>query len=106
MSRARTGSIVKRKDRPGLWARVSYVDENSKVKATWKKVENRSEGQRVIKEMLRKIDDHGARIIEGERMTFGQLADIYEEQKLVEPVYKGETRISGMRSWKHQRYYL
>lgn len=30
MPRQRTGCVIQRKDRPGWWARISYVDEKGK----------------------------------------------------------------------------
>lgn len=33
-------------------------------------------------------------------MTFAQLADQYEKRKVFAPVYKGETEVAGMRSFK------
>src|SRR5262245_49458947 len=102
MPRERQGSIKTRKDRPGLWARVSYVDETGRRRVIQRKVASKTEGKALLKKLLREIEDDGARIIDGERMTFGKLADIYTDHKLKPPVYKGETRVSGMRSWKNQ----
>ncbi|MGH9836361.1 MAG: tyrosine-type recombinase/integrase [Blastocatellia bacterium] len=102
MPRERKGSIVKRKDRPGLWARVSYQDETGRQRVIQRKVANRTEGKALLKQLLREIEDDGARVFDGERMNFQKLADVYTDHKLQPPVYNGETRVSGMRSWKHQ----
>jgi integrase len=102
MPRERKGSIGKRKDRPGLWSRVSYTDETGRHRVLQRKVANRTEGRETLKRLLREIEDDGARIIDGERMTFNELAETYKDHKLKPPVYKGETRVSGMRSWKNQ----
>src|SRR5262245_46158705 len=103
MSREKTGSIVRRKDRPGLWVRVKYKDEDGKEKVLQRKVETRTEGKTLIKKLLRKIEDHGTKIIDGERLTFTKLADIYRERKLQPPVYKGDTKVSGLRSYESLR---
>jgi integrase len=102
MPRAREGSIIKRKDRPGLWARISYIDESGRRRVIQRKVASRTEGNALLKKLLRKIEDDGTRVIEGEKLTFQTLAESYTEHKLQPPVYKGETRVSGMRSWKSQ----
>lgn len=102
MPRDRKGSIGKRKDRPGLWARVSYKDETGRRRVIQRKVANRTEGNLLLKKLLREIEDDGARVFDGARMTFKKLAEVYTDHKLQPPAYKGETRVSGMRSWKHQ----
>lgn len=102
MPRERQGSIVKRKDRPGLWARVSYKDETGRQRVIQRKVASRTEGKALLKQLLREVEEDGARVFDGARLTFGKLAEIYTEHKLQPPEYKGETRVSGIRSWKHQ----
>src|SRR5262245_53536656 len=102
MPRDREGSIIKRKDRPGLWARVTYTDETGRRRVLQRKVASRTEGREVIKKLLREIEDEGPRIVDGERLTFEKLAEEYTNHKIKPPVYKGETRVSGMRSWKNQ----
>ncbi len=103
MPREKTGSIVKRKDRTGLWVRVKYKDESGQEKVIQRKVETRTEGRLVIKKLLRQIEDHGTKIIDGERLTFTKLADIYRERKLQPPTYKGDTKVSGLRSYESLR---
>lgn len=103
MSRERTGS-VKFDDQRGLYvARVTYTDEQGKRRDLRRTAETKPEASRALRRLLRNLDDHGGRIVDGARMTFNELADIYAERKLVEPVYKGETRVSGLRSWRAQR---
>lgn len=45
-------------------------------------------------------------VIDGSRMTFSQLASHYSESRLTEPEYHGDRKISGLRSWEHQRSLL
>src|SRR5262249_32280704 len=87
---------------PGIWHTAKYTDETGRRRVIQRKVDSKTEGKALLKKLLREIEDDGARIIDGERMTFGKLADIYTDHKLKPPVYKGETRVSGMRSWKNQ----
>lgn len=103
MAREKTGCIVKRKDRPGLWVRVKYKDAEGKEKVIQRKVDTRTEGKLVIKKLLREIEDHGAKIIDGDRLTFAKLAEQYKERKLQPPTYKGETKVSGLRSYESLR---
>lgn len=106
MGRQRTG-YVKFDDQRKVWVmRLTYVDEQGKRKDIRKTVENKTAGNQELKKTMRALDDHGGRIIDGARLTFGELADVYQEKKLIAPVYKGETRVAGLRSWKCQRGYL
>ncbi len=100
MPRQKTGSIVKRKDRPGLWVRLPYKDEFGKQHVIQRKVENRTEGGKLLKSLMREIEQHGVKIVDGDRMTFSQLLSEYEKRKVFAPVYKGETKVAGMRSHK------
>jgi len=46
MPRERKGYIGKRKDRPGLWARVTYTDETMRGRVIQRKVTSRTVGRR------------------------------------------------------------
>ncbi|MCI0336563.1 MAG: hypothetical protein L0226_03220 [Acidobacteria bacterium] len=56
MPRERTGSIGKRKDRPGLWVRVKYRDDQGRLKVLQRKVDTRTEGKTLIKKFLRETE--------------------------------------------------
>ncbi|HYE72669.1 MAG TPA: site-specific integrase [Blastocatellia bacterium] len=59
-----------------------------------------------IKKLLREIEYHGPQIITGERMTFSELARIYEERKLIAPQYQGDVKIAGLRAYKSYKQRL
>jgi integrase len=103
MPRQRTGCVIQRKDRPGWWARLTYVDRAGKRRVLQRKAENRTEAKTLLKQMLRKLDDHGVEIIEGDKLRFSELAKIYEERKLTPPKYQGDVRVSGLRSYQSQK---
>lgn len=103
MPRQNTGCIVKRKDRPGLWVRVQYRDENGSKRVLQRKVETRTAGKLVMKKLMRVIEDHGVTFLDGDRMTFAKLAEQYNEKKLQPPTYKGETKVGGLRSYDSLR---
>jgi hypothetical protein len=58
------------------------------------------------KKLLRDLEDHGEKIIDGDKLKFAKLAERYSAHKLKPPIYKGETKISGLRSWKNQLVFL
>lgn len=106
MARERTGS-VKYCEKLKKWrARLTAVDETGKRLDIRRLAPTKTAANLELKRMMRDLDDHGPQIIEGERLTFAKLASIYSGHKLQEPVYKGETKVSGMRSWKNQLVFL
>ncbi|MDX2040500.1 MAG: site-specific integrase [Acidobacteriota bacterium] len=106
MGKERSGSIKFDEARNVYIVRVTYTSEQGKRKDIRRNLENKTEANRELKRLLRNLDDHGGRIVDGARMTFNELASFYAEKKLVAPTYKGETRIAGMRSWRNQRGFL
>lgn len=100
MPRQKTGSVIRRKDRPGWWVRLPYKDELGRQRVIQRKVENKTEGGKLLKKLMTDIDAHGAKIIDGDRMSFAQLAEHYEKRKVFAPVYKEDTKVAGMRSYK------
>ncbi len=104
--RTRTGYVYYDKERKSWTARITYRDESGKVRNIKRQVENRTEGKQLLNKLLREIEDHGEQIINGDGMTFKKLAEIYEERKLTPPVYKGEAKVSGLRSHQSMKVFL
>jgi integrase len=103
MPKQRTGCVIQRKDRPGWWARISYVDEKGKNRVLQRKAENRTAAKELLKKLLRDFEDHGEEVIAGDKMLFRDLAKLYEERKLTSPKYHGDVKVSGLRSYKTQQ---
>ncbi len=114
MPRQKTGSIFSRKDRPGLWVKVPYQDESGQTRYLQRRVESSTKGKpatkadarNLIKKLMGEIDRQGVRAIDGDRLTFADLAKVYADRKIVPPVYKDETKIGGMRSYRSARSLL
>jgi len=104
--RTRTGYVYYDKERKSWTARITYRDESGKVRNIKRQVENRTEGKLFLNKLLREIEDHGEQIIDGDSLTFKKLAGIYEERKLTPPVYKGEAKVSGLRSHQSMKVFL
>lgn len=103
MPRQRTGCVIKRKDRDGWWARLSYSDKSGERRTLQRKADNRTEAKLLLKKMLREVEDHGPEIVEADKMRFAALAKIYEERKLIPAKYEGDTKVAGLRSYKSQQ---
>jgi hypothetical protein len=105
MPRTRQGSVLKRKD-GSIWARITYIGSDGKRRDLQRRAESRTQAREIIKKLLRELDDVGDRGLEGDRMTFRQLAAEYEERKLFAAEYHGERKVAGLRSWKSAQGFL
>jgi integrase len=104
--RERTGSVKWSKADKAWRVRISYADDLGKRRDIRRLAPTRTEASRLLRKIKRELEDYGPRMVNADKMTFQQLAQIYEARKLQPPVYKGDTKISGLRSFKYQRVYL
>jgi integrase len=109
MARERKGSIKTRKN-GSIWARVTFTDEVGKRREMMRRAETRTEARKIIKQLLAELDHSGDRVLDGDRMTFAELAKVYAERKLIPAVYAGEgehrRRVAGLRSHKSPQRFL
>jgi integrase len=82
---------------------VTYSDELGRRRVIQRRVATRTEGKILLKKLLREIEDHGARILDGDRMTFKDLAKVYEEKRLFEPTITPSGKAIGLKSYKSVR---
>jgi integrase len=106
MPRQRTGYVWYWKDRKSWYARLTFTDISGKRRNVCRSVENKTEGNKLLKKLLRELEDGGEKVLDSEKMTFRQLASIYSDRKLVAAEYQGDTKVRGLRSHKIQIYYL
>jgi integrase len=104
MARERKGSFVKK--RGLLYARLTFVDEMGKRRELYQRVGTKTQGREWVRKKLREIEDYGQQMVDSDRMTFNQLADIYLERRLQPAEYHGDRKISGRRSYVTPRAYL
>ena len=96
MGRARKGTVIWRGKVP--YARVQWADEDGKRRQKEKRADNKSHADRLIKDMLRELDDHGAKSLESYRMTFDKLAEHYEKYHAIPAKYVDDQKVEGLRS--------
>lgn len=87
------------------FARVCWTDSAGRKRRTERQARTVSEARQFRLDILKELES-GPEVFEASTLTFRELAEKYEEKKLVEPVYVGDTRIKGQRSWKQQRVFL
>jgi integrase len=101
MPREREGSIFKR---DGRWyVRIRYTDAQRRKREIKRRAESKKDAENLLAELLDQLEDDGYQLVESDRLTFAELAALYQERFLCEPVYVGDVRISGLRSWQSMR---
>lgn len=107
MARERTGFIVKRNGK--IYARISYTDSEGKRHELMRRADDRAVAKKLLKRLIAELDQPEAireKRIEGEKLTFTEFADLYQERRIIAPEYQGDRKIAGMRSWKRQLSFL
>lgn len=105
MAKERRGSIRTRKD-GSIWARVTYVGNDGKRHELQRRAENRTQARFIIKGLLAELEERGDRGLDGQRMTFKELAAYYKEHKLIPAEYHGERKVAGLRAYKTPQGFL
>jgi integrase len=96
MGRNRTGSIH---FKDGIWyGRIIFRDEAGKRRERLRRAENKSDARERAKELVRELEDHGERSLDGSRMTLVQLAAYYESNYLIPAEYVDGRKVAGLRS--------
>jgi integrase len=81
-----------------LYARLQYQDESGKWKEKLKPISDKRTANRVVEEMRRELELHGQETLNSDKLTFRELAEKYEEIKLVPASYQDGVKVSGKRS--------
>lgn len=88
-----------RERRGGVFARVTFVDDDGRRREIERRARNRSDAKEIIKDMLRDLEDHGAELLGSAQMTFNDLASHYEKNYLTAPEYVDGRKVAGLRSY-------
>jgi integrase len=96
--RARTGYVYQNKKSGTWYGRVTYVDQKGKRKNVQRRADNKEHAKEVLKKLVRTLDDGDSRTLDGERFTFGDLADYYTENYVQEAQYANGRKVAGLRS--------
>jgi hypothetical protein len=81
-------------------ARFTFTDESGKRRDVKHRAESKTEAKEELKKLINKFDSQGEQAVEGDKLIFRELAQIYEERKLVPAEYHGDRKIRGLRSYK------
>lgn len=106
MPKPRTGGI---KQLPGgkFQVRVSYLGSDGKRHERLKKnISTKTGARKILKEFLDGLEERGQKAVEGDKLTFMQLAKVYEENHVFAAQYVHRRKVGGLRSLAPIRTYL
>jgi integrase len=89
-----------------IYARSSYKDRRGIRHTLWRSGETRTEAKQRLKDALDEIEHKGDEVISHTRSTFSEFARFYQTRYIVPPRYKGDIKVSGLRSYKEVGYQL
>jgi integrase len=98
LPRPRSGGIKKLEN--GLFqVRVSFTGADGRRHERLRKnITTKSEARKTLREFLEGLEDRGERAIQGDRLMFRQLADLYAKDRVFEARYVGDRKVAGLRS--------
>jgi integrase len=96
--RERKGLIIKKNGR--LYARLTFTDTAGKRHDLMRRADNRTHAREIIKKLIQDLEGTGERAVEGDHITFAELARKYSEQRIFPAKYIGERKVAGLRSIK------
>src|SRR5687767_13255020 len=97
----RDNGIIQKKDKNGKvswYARIVRIEGNGKRKQYTQKAESKSHARRLRDELADKFSERGEKAIEGDKMTFRELAEDYKNRKLIPAKYHQNRKVAGLRS--------
>src|SRR2546426_420473 len=96
--KTRTGYVYQQKDTGKWYARVTCSDERGKRKNIQRLAQSKQHAKKVLKKLVRTLDDGGSKAVDAERRTLNDLADYYLEHYAIEAQYANGRKVAGLRS--------
>jgi integrase len=81
-----------------LYARLQYKADDGKYKVKYKSISDKRTARSAVEEMRRELEVHGEETLTSDKMTFKDLAEKYEDVKLIPATYQDGVKVSGKRS--------
>jgi integrase len=77
---------------------LQYVDESGKKRDKYRRIAAKREARNVVDSMRAEVNTHGSEVLHSDRMTFAELADLYETVRVVPAVFANGIKVSGKKS--------
>jgi integrase len=105
MARERNGYVFQNKK--GAWyARTTITDDNGKRRYIKKRAKDKQDAKRLLKSVLQKLDAEGVKAIDFSKLTFNDLANLYEADYCKPATYVDGKKVSGLRDVYRAKYCL
>ncbi|CAN5225012.1 hypothetical protein BH10ACI1_BH10ACI1_31700 [soil metagenome] len=95
-----------RDGKPVWYARIIRIDEKGKKKQYTQRGDNKSHARQLREKLAEKYTNFGEQVLNGERMTFKELAENYKKRKLIPAKYHNDRKVAGLRSVESSNYFL
>ena len=99
MNKSKKPSYLRIKDNK-MYARITWIDESGKRRDTERRVYSITEARQVYEDIRRTVREDGSKAVDGDRVTFAQLAESYEVAKLKPPKIHQGRKVAGLKSYK------
>jgi integrase len=104
MPRVRKGSEV---EKNGNWyARIRWTEESGKRKDLWIPANNKSHASEIIKKKIQELESVGERALDGDRVKFSNLAQLYKDKKLMPARFVGDRKVAGLKNYKTPQMFV
>lgn len=104
--KSRTGYVYQDKNTKSWYARVCYTRNNGKRTSIKRRVNSKSHGNEVLKELVGKFESGGSEAIKAEKLTVNALCDYYETHYAIPAQYANGRKVAGLRSVASVKGYL
>jgi integrase len=102
----RTGYVYQDRKSGAWFARVCYTQNNGKRTSVKRRVESKSQGNKVLKELVAKVESGGREALEADKLTVNDLCRYYEEHYAIPAQYSNGRKVAGLRSVVQVKGYL
>lgn len=96
----RKGYVYYEKNEKCWYARTVVTDETGKRRNVKRKAKTKGEANKLLKTIIRQIDDEGVKAIDFEKLTFNDLADFYLVNYAKPAEYVDGKKVAGLRDYK------
>lgn len=104
--KSRTGYVYQDAKTGNWYARVCYTQDSGKKTSIKRRVESKTHGNQVLKELVQLVEVGGRKAIDAESMTFNDLCEYYAEHYMKEAQYVSGRKVAGLRSVVAVRGYV
>src|SRR5947209_14928015 len=96
MAKDRSGYIFQ--DKQGAWyARTTITDGKGQRRNVKRRARDKQDAKRILKSILRQLEEEGSKTLDLSKLTFNDLADFYSEHFCKPAEYIDGKRIAGLR---------